>query len=56
MTVEADRAIGFACEKCGEYQYHEYSLDNEWYEDRCVMADRIDCEYCGHENHVIENL
>lgn len=56
MTVEADRTIGFRCEKCGEYQYHEYSLEVEQLKDRVVMSDRIDCEYCGHTNHVIEYL
>ena len=56
MSVEVDRAIGFECEKCGEYQYHEYSLEQDWEDDRVVMADTIDCEKCGHANRVIEEL
>jgi len=56
MTVKASRAILFDCEYCGETQYSSYALDQEWYEDRMVMADRIDCEVCGKENHVIEEL
>jgi len=56
MTVEADRAVGFACEHCGHYQYHEYSLEHNWHENRAVMSDNIDCEKCGKENHVIEDF
>jgi len=54
MTVKAGRAIMFDCEYCGEAQYHEYTLEMEWSKDRMVMADRIECEFCGKENHVIE--
>lgn len=56
MTIEVDTAIGFPCEYCGEYQYHEYSLTGGWYEDRAVNEDYIPCKKCGKENHVIEEL
>jgi len=56
MTTEAGRAIIFDCEHCGETQFASYTLEQEWYVDRMVMADNIDCEFCGKENHVIEEL
>ena len=54
MTVEAEKAIQYECEKCGEVQFSEYTLCPEWFEDREVMSDRILCDSCGHDNHVIE--
>lgn len=59
MSVEADRAIGFECEKCGGYQFHEYTLEPSWEyepESRAVMADTIDCEHCGHSNRVYQEM
>lgn len=56
MAVTAEKAIEFKCEKCDKFQFAEYTLAQGWYEDRAVNEDRIDCEYCGHENHVIEEL
>lgn len=56
MTVEAGRAIWFECEKCTHGQYADYSLDSGWFDGRAVNEDYIDCEECGHENHVIEEL
>lgn len=56
MPVTAERAIQFECEKCGHIQYGDYTLDMGWHEDRAIMEDRINCENCGHENHVIEEL
>ena len=56
MSVEAEKAIWFECEKCNEGQYADYSLEYSWEDDRAVMADNIDCELCGHTNRVIEEL
>jgi predicted nucleic-acid-binding Zn-ribbon protein len=56
MTVEAEKAIQFTCEKCGHFQYESYTLRYGWHEGRSVMEDRIDCEKCGHENHLIEEI
>ena len=56
MTVQAEPAIEFTCEKCNRVQYHDYSLDQSWYENRAVMADNILCSYCGHDNHVIQEI
>ena len=56
MTTEAMRAISFECEECGEIQFADYTLESGWFEDRVVMSDLIDCENCGRENHVIEEL
>lgn len=56
MTVEAEKAIEFKCEKCGELQYFDYTLIPGWYEDRAVNEDKITCEKCSHQNHVIEEL
>jgi len=56
MTVEAERAIQFECEECGEIQYHEYSLQDSWLDNRAVNADNIMCEKCGHDNFVFEEL
>lgn len=56
MPVEAKKAIQFECENCGEVQFSEYTLNHGWHVDRAVNEDRIDCEECGHENHVIEEL
>ena len=56
MTVTAERAIQFECEECGLVQFSEYTLVHGWYGDRAVNEDNIDCEKCGHENHVIEEL
>ena len=56
MTVTAERAIQFECEECGLVQFSEYTLSDGWYENRAVNDDRIYCEECGHENHVIEEL
>jgi len=46
----------FECEKCHHGQYADYTLGSDWEDDRAVMADNIDCEECGHENRVIEDL
>ena len=54
--VKAEKAIQFTCEKCLTPQFGEYSLMEGWYIDRVVMEDKIDCEKCGHTNHVIEEL
>ena len=56
MTVEAEKAIQFECEKCGYLNYESYTLESGWYEDRAVMEDCLECGECGHENHVIEEL
>ncbi len=56
MTVEAEKAIQFECEECGRVQFSEDTLCYGRYADRTVKEDRIDCEKCGHENHVIEEL
>ena len=56
MTVRAEQAIQFECEKCKEVQYADYSLEHGWHEDRAVNEDLIACQSCGHENHVIEEL
>jgi ribosomal protein L37E len=59
MSTEVDKAIGFECEKCGEYQFHEYALEPSWEhepESRAVNADTIDCVKCGHPNRVYEEL
>ena len=56
MAVEAAKAIWFECEECKKGQYADYTLCSSWEEDRAVMADNIDCEYCGHTNRVIEEL
>ena len=56
MTVTAEKAILFECEKCHKEQFYKYSLEHGWYDDRAVMEDRIVCQYCNHDNHVIEEL
>ena len=56
MPVDARKAIMFVCEECGFNQYSDYTLEHGWFEDRAVNEDRIDCEECSHENHVIEEL
>ena len=58
MTVDAGKAIWFECGYCGHGQYADYSLDSDWDVDRgaAVMADNIDCEKCGKENRVVEDL
>ena len=56
MTVEAEKAIQFECENCGHFQYESYTLCSGSFEDRAVNEDRIDCEKCGYENHIIEEL
>jgi len=56
MTVQAEKAIWFRCEKCKRGQYADYSLELQWYKDRSVMGDNILCEYCGFANHIIEEL
>ena len=58
MTVKAKKAIYFECEKCGHGQYFDYTLEHSWESDpdRAVMADKIDCEKCNHQNRVIEEL
>lgn len=56
VTVEISRAIQFKCEKCGHIQYAEYTLTPGWYEDRAVNEDNILCEYCNHDQHVIDEL
>ena len=53
MTVEAEKAIQFECEECGHFQYESYTLIGGSHEGRAVEEDYIDCEKCGHENHVI---
>jgi hypothetical protein len=58
MSVKADKAIGFECEKCGAYQYHAYTLEPNWERDqkgsRPVNVDVIDCGKCRHPNRVYE--
>ena len=56
MTTKAYKAIEFTCEYCEKRQYAEYTLDHEWFEDRYVNSDWINCEECGKENHVIQEL
>ena len=56
MTVTAEKAIQFECEKCGRIQFTEYTLTHAWYEDRAINEDNIMCEKCNHDNHVIEEL
>lgn len=56
MSIKAEPAIEFTCEKCGEIQYADYTLDQDWEEDRAVMADNIDCKKCGHENRVFMEM
>jgi hypothetical protein len=58
MTVVADKAIGFECEKCGKYNYEDYALDQGWDNDppRAVMEDNVICDKCGHENRVIMEM
>jgi DNA-directed RNA polymerase subunit M/transcription elongation factor TFIIS len=56
MSVKAEKAISFECEKCRHHQFIEYTLDHDWEDDRAVMADNIDCEECKHVNRVIEEL
>lgn len=56
MSVNAQKAIKFDCEKCGETQYADYTLEQSWEDDRAVMADNIDCCKCGHTNRVIDEL
>ena len=56
MTVTAEKAIQFECEKCGHIQYSEYTLAPGWYQDRAVNEDSILCELCGHDQHIIEEL
>jgi len=58
--IKAERAIQFDCEQCGETQYFEYTLEHGWcYDDgrsRAVMQDEVQCEFCGHMNHVYQEL
>ena len=54
MSELAKKAIYFECEKCGQGQYLDYTLEYFWEDDRAVMADMIDCENCYHQNRVIQ--
>ena len=56
MAQVAQTAIQFECEKCGKIQFEEDSLDYAWFKDRTVREDHIQCEKCGHDNHVIQEL
>jgi hypothetical protein len=60
MATEVDKAIGFECENCNHYQFHEYTLEPSWQCDggrnRAVNADTIDCELYGTPNRVYEEL
>ena len=56
MSVEALKAIYFECEKCEHGQYADYTLNNNWEDDRAVNADDIICEKCNHSNRVIEEI
>ena len=53
MTVTAEKAIYFECEKCGYRQYHHYTLEKISSE---IMENLINCESCGQTNHVIEEI
>jgi transcription elongation factor Elf1 len=55
-VVKAHEAISFTCWNCGTEQLAYYTLNPGWYVDRAVNEDVIDCEKCGEENHVIEEL
>ena len=56
MTTTVEKAIYFRCEYCDHPQYHRYSLEHGWHDDRAVMQDNILCEKCGRDNHIIEEL
>ena len=56
MTQTANKAIQFKCEKCGYIQFSKYTLEYSYFEDRYVYQDHIQCEKCGHDNHVIQEL
>ena len=56
MAQVAWPAIKYKCEKCGMEQFEEDSLDYGCYENKAVRQDHIQCENCGHDNHVIQEL
>lgn len=58
MSVLAEPAIFFKCEKCNHGQYFDDTLDHDWEDNphRAVRADNIDCEKCNHTNRVFMEL
>lgn len=52
MSVQIRKAIWFHCEKC---KWGQFSFDTlEFNKDSKIREDRIDCQECSYENHVIE--
>ena len=52
MSVEAEKHIRFKCEKCGKLEYAVDALECALWKGVFVNSDRVDCEKCGHTNHV----
>ena len=61
MPTIAKPAIMWTCEKCGKVNYGDDTLVLEkrilqdgYYKYQIKREDHILCQYCNHDNHVIE--
>lgn len=56
MAVIAHRAIWFECKECKWVNYYPYTLEPELHKGKKIMGDKLFCEKCKTDNHVIEEL
>lgn len=54
--IPVTNIIEFKCENCEKEQSHCDSLELKFIDGKKVLSDKIDCNECGHTNHVYKDL